>query len=134
MLEALAASSVVVITKSAETTQGGVEGRTARIDFYYDGGIGVDQAGSFNVEWISVINRNGALRGFFGGEPRPSVSNFDPEIPNASRPKFGPLNVLPRGATVINGEPYWAGSFDVTTPPALVETIVYNGELQLIIG
>ena len=133
-LEAAAASTVVVLNKANQTTQGGVEGRTVRINFYYDGGVGINRADSFNVEWLSVINEAGARRGFFGGEPQPSVSNMTPATPNASRPKFGRDNTLPAGATNINGEPFWAGYFDVTTPPALVETITYNEELQLVIG
>ena len=122
---------LVVIDKNTGA-RSGADYRTVTIGFYYDGGTGVDAADGYNVDWLGVTT-GGTRRGLFGGEPVPSVHDFNPASPHAGTPGLDANGNLPAGAIEVNGERYWLGSFQATVPSGQVEETTYHGELQLII-
>lgn len=123
-----AQSSLVVIDKSTGA-RSGAENRTVMIRFYYDGGLGVDAADGYNVEWLGVTS-GGQSRMFFGGEPRPNAHSFNPASPNPGLPQPGTA-----GSTIeIGRKLYWLGNFQVDVPSGQIEETTYHGELQLTIS
>lgn len=125
-------SSLTIIHKNT-SARSGADSRTVTIGFYYDGGIGVDAADGYNVEWLGVTS-GGKSRHLFGGEPVPTIHNFNPISPHAGTPGLNGNGNVPANAIQKGGKLYWLGSFQATVPGGQTEETTYHGELQLTIS
>lgn len=115
-------------------------GSVVTVEFYYNGGLGAvrdtrGRARGFNTDWVSV-NGNAITT-----EPVPSITNFNPSVPNPFRPgQFvinpnNPLSKVNPTAGMYNTDEgvFWWGSFQVELPPKseVTENLSYVGLLEL---